>query len=98
MSEDKSTPAVPTDKTAKPAKPRPDFPLGIHPAGYWCKKIRGKLHYFGPRFDPKDAAAATAAADEALKDYNRQAEALRPCPSRQHHPARPQRLQVRVRR
>jgi integrase len=23
--------------------------LSWHPAGYWCKKIRGKLHYFGPR-------------------------------------------------
>ncbi len=24
-----------------------DFPLGKHPRGYWCKKVRGKLHYFG---------------------------------------------------
>jgi hypothetical protein len=54
-------------KPAKPAKPRPDFPLGYHPAGYWCNKIRGKLHYFGPRFDPRDPAAA-AAADTALAE------------------------------
>jgi integrase len=31
--------------------------LTAHPAGYWCKKIRGKLHYFGPWSDP-DAALA----------------------------------------
>ena len=25
-----------------------DFPLGQHKArGYWIKKIRGKIHYFG---------------------------------------------------
>src|SRR5262249_5076399 len=51
------------------AKPYPGFPLTAHPAGYWCKKIRGKVHYFGPRFKPDDPAAAAAAADEALKDY-----------------------------
>jgi integrase len=40
---------------SKPAKPYPEFPLTAHPAGQWCKKIRGKLHYFGPWADP-DAA------------------------------------------
>jgi len=39
----------------KPAKPSPEFPLYAHPAGVWAKKIRGKLHYFGPWDDP-DAA------------------------------------------
>ena len=39
----------------KPAKPYPDFPLTAHPAGYWCKKIRGRLYYFGPWADPNSA-------------------------------------------
>jgi integrase len=61
-------PTAPT-QTVKPSKPYPEYPLTAHPAGYWCKKIRGKVHYFGPRFKPDDLAAAAAAADEALKDY-----------------------------
>jgi integrase len=44
-------------KPAKPKKPRPDYPLTPHPTGRWCKKILGKLHYFGPWDDP-DAALA----------------------------------------
>jgi integrase len=31
----------------KAAKPRRDFPLFRHQRGYWAKKVRGKLHYFG---------------------------------------------------
>src|SRR5215469_14285045 len=52
--------------SSKPAKPYPEFPLTAHPAGYWCKKIRGKLHYFGPWADP----------DGALKKYLDQKDAL----------------------
>src|ERR1700745_335054 len=51
---------------AKPAKPYPAYPLTAHPAGYWCKKIRGKLYYFGPWDDP----------DGALKKYLEQRDDL----------------------
>jgi integrase len=50
----------------KPEKPSPDFPLTAHPTGRWCKKIRGKLHYFGPWEEP----------EKALAEYQKQAEAL----------------------
>ena len=39
----------------KPAKPHPDFPLFAHAAGVWAKKIRGRLHYFGPWADSEGA-------------------------------------------
>jgi integrase len=56
----------PTTATGKPTKPYPEFPLTAHPAGYWCKKIRGKIHYFGPWDDP----------DGALDRYLKQKDAL----------------------
>src|SRR5437868_14090099 len=61
-----STTPAPSGKPSKPNKPYPDFPLTAHPAGYWCKKIRGKLHYFGPWADP----------DGALSKYLEQRDAL----------------------
>src|SRR5262249_5661577 len=52
MSKNHSTTPAPADK---PAKPFPEFPLFAHANGCWAKKIRGRLHYFGPWADP-DAA------------------------------------------
>ena len=44
---------------AKLKKPRKDFPLNIHKgSGCWCKKVRGRVHYFGKiADDPKGVAA-----------------------------------------
>jgi integrase len=59
---DKPTGPTPTTPASKPAKPYQDFPLFAHAAGVWAKKIRGRLHYFGPWADP----------DGALKKYMEQ--------------------------
>lgn len=41
-------------------KPYPGFPLTWHKAGYWCKRINGKVYYFGERW---------ATAEDAYQDY-----------------------------
>jgi hypothetical protein len=39
----------------KPKKPHPSFPLTAHPNGQWCKKIRGRVHFFGVWADAEGA-------------------------------------------
>jgi hypothetical protein len=53
-------------KSGKPEKPYLNFPLTAHPAGYWCKKIRGKIHYFGPWDDPDGAVGKYLEQKDAL--------------------------------
>jgi hypothetical protein len=50
----------------KPANPYPEFPLTAHPAGYWCKKIRGNPYYFGKWADPHGALDEYLKKKEAL--------------------------------
>ena len=49
----------------KPEKPYPAFPLFAHANGWWAKKIRGRLHYFGPWVN----AGPDHGADAALQKY-----------------------------
>jgi hypothetical protein len=49
----KSTSAKPTRQ--KPRKPSSSFPLTPHNNGQWCKKIRGKVHFFGTWEAPQGA-------------------------------------------
>ncbi|MFH1921964.1 MAG: hypothetical protein ABIP48_19030 [Planctomycetota bacterium] len=44
-----------TPEAPQTGKAHPDFPLYAHATGRWAKKIRGKLHYFGPWSDPQGA-------------------------------------------
>jgi hypothetical protein len=46
MTETNSTPRHRRRKHQS-AKPHKDFPLTAHPSGRWCKKVRGKVWFFG---------------------------------------------------
>ena len=39
-------------RSAKQGKPHPDYPLYAHASGQWAKRVRNKVHYFGPWADP----------------------------------------------
>src|SRR5580700_7294637 len=52
------------------AKPYEGFPLTPHPTGRWCKKIRGKVHYFG-KAGGANQTEADASASKALEAFNR---------------------------
>jgi len=45
-------------KRRKAAKAPRDFPVWQHPSGCWCKRVKGRFHYFGKvADDPEDKAA-----------------------------------------
>ena len=64
------TNSKPSARKRQSAKQPAKLPLTKHPKGYWCKKIKGKLHYFGKVEGDEDGQKALAkyldAKDEIL--------------------------------
>jgi len=57
----------------KPSKPHPDFPLGPASCGKWCKKIGGRIYYFGcwaRRVNGVLVAIEGDTSRDALKEYD----------------------------
>ena len=50
------------------AKPYPDFPLTAHPSGRWCKKVRGKIIFFGKIAADDNGQSAQVALDKWLRE------------------------------
>jgi integrase len=46
---------MPKRENTKPKKPYREFPLTAHNNGQWCKKIRGRIHFFGVWSHPGSA-------------------------------------------
>lgn len=63
-----------------PPKPYPEFPLSPHTLGYWQKKIRGKVHFFGRWGRKVNGVVIRIRPDgcwqEALEEYKVQADDL----------------------
>lgn len=53
-------------KPVKPEKPYAGFPLTAHPQGQWCKKICGRVFYFGRWEDPVAALTKYESQKECL--------------------------------
>jgi len=65
---------------ARPPKPYKEFPLSPHKGGAWCKKIKGKIHYFGrwgQRVNGKMERLPGDGWKEALEEYLSQVDDLR---------------------
>ena len=62
----------------KPSKPHRSFPLTAHNNGQWCKKIRGKIHFFGVWKDPEEALNRYLRAAADLHAGRRPTENLHP--------------------